>query len=86
MWKKKSDVHISLFLGLALSESLNVVLLYMCNTQNAYNRKPSYKTFLICSVVYVWKCARSIVASHRQTYCVIRSSLSGDVEDSSILV
>ena len=41
---KKSEVRISLFIKLALSESLNVVLLYMCNMQNLYNHKPSYKT------------------------------------------
>jgi hypothetical protein len=32
----------SLFIGLGLSESLNVVLFYVCSMQNACNLKPSY--------------------------------------------
>jgi hypothetical protein len=37
-----NEICTSLFIGLALSESLNVGLLYTCNMQNAYNPKPSH--------------------------------------------
>jgi hypothetical protein len=32
---------IQLFIGLALSESLNIILLYIWNMQDAYNPKPT---------------------------------------------
>jgi len=51
---KKSELRISLFLGLALGESLNVFLLYMCNMQNAYNHKPNYNFFFL--FVQLFKC------------------------------
>lgn len=38
----KNEVHISFFIGLATSESLNVDLFYICNMQNAFNPKPTY--------------------------------------------
>jgi hypothetical protein len=34
---------IKLFVGLALSESLNVILFYVWNMQNTYNPKPTYE-------------------------------------------
>jgi hypothetical protein len=33
---------IKLFIGLTLSESLNVILFYIWNMQEAYNPKPTY--------------------------------------------
>jgi hypothetical protein len=37
----------SLFVGLALSESLNVVLFYILNIKSAYNPKPAHKYYII---------------------------------------
>jgi hypothetical protein len=34
-----NETHILLFIGLARSEILNVVLFYICNVQTAYNPK-----------------------------------------------
>jgi hypothetical protein len=34
-----NEIWTSLFIGLALSESLNLVLLYVCNMQSVYNPK-----------------------------------------------
>lgn len=36
-----NETCIPLFMGLALTESLNVLLFYICNVQNAYNPKPN---------------------------------------------
>jgi hypothetical protein len=38
-----NEVHISLFTGLSLSGSLNVVLFYECSMQNARNPKSNHK-------------------------------------------
>jgi hypothetical protein len=37
-----NKMHISLFIGLGLSESLNVLLFYIHNMQNAFNPNPTY--------------------------------------------
>ena len=63
-----NEMHISLAIGLAQSESLNIVLFYICIMQNTYNPKPNY----IINLVYVYKSCFDI----QSTLCIFQTLLS----------
>ena len=48
-----NDMQGLLHIGLALNESLNVVLFCICNMQNAYNPKPSDEPARYTKVIYL---------------------------------